>query len=110
MNDQSPKKSNGTAARSWQFIVDGWPVIAAILGVSWVVALVVADNYVTGIHTREYNKTITSEPIIQAIKNDITAIEGSLNNLEGNDTEIRLQLGTVIQRLDTLIEIQLQGQ
>jgi hypothetical protein len=77
--------------------------------VSWAVALVVSDNYVTGIHEREYAKTIVTEPLITGIKNDITAIEGSLSALEGNDTEIRGQLSTVIQRLDTLIEIQLQG-
>lgn len=109
MNEPSPKKSNGTAARSWQFVVDGWPVIAAIVGVSWAVAMIVSDNYVTGIHEREYAKTIATEPLITDIKNDITAIEGSLTTLAGNDTEIRGQLATVIQRLDTLIEIQLQG-
>jgi hypothetical protein len=106
MNEQSPKKING----HWQFIVDGWPVISAIVGVSWVISLVLADNYVTGIHEREYAKTIVTEPLITSIRNDITAIEGSLSNLEGNDNEIRGQLATVIQRLDTLIEIQLQGQ
>lgn len=106
MNEPSPKKNSGY----WQFIVDGWPVISAIVGVSWVIAVVLADNYVTSIHEREYKETIATEPIITAIKSDITSIQGSLNNLEGNDTEIRGQLGTVIQRLDTLIEIQLQGQ
>jgi len=106
MNEPSPKKSNG----HWQFIVDGWPVISAIVGVSWVISLVLADNYVTGIHEREYNKTIITEPLITQIKEDIIAIQGSVSNLEGNDTEIRTQLSTVITRLDTLIEIQLQGQ
>lgn len=106
MNEQSPKKSNGY----WQFIVDGWPVISAIVGVSWVIALVLADNYVTSIHEREYQKTIITEPLITQIKEDIIAIQGSVTNLEGNDTEIRTQLSTVITRLDTLIEIQLQGQ
>ena len=63
MNEQSPKKSNGY----WQFIVDGWPVISAIVGVSWIIALILADNYVTKIHEREYQKTIISEPIIASI-------------------------------------------
>ena len=106
MNESVKKKSNGY----WQFIVDGWPVIGAVVGVSWAIALFMADAYVSGIVEREYNKKVQSEPVIAAIKNDITAINGSLENLEGNDTEIRTQLSTVVSRLDTLISIQLQDQ
>lgn len=104
-NPQPRSKASGY----WEFIVNGWPVFAAVIAVSWGIALIVADNYVTGIVEREYNKRVQSEPVIAAIRNDITAINGSLENLEGNDTEIRGQLSTVVSRLDTLISIQLQG-
>ena len=104
--DQTPKKSNGY----WEFIVNGWPVIGAVVGVSWAIALFMADAYVSDIVEREYNKKVQSEPVIAALRNDITAINGSLENLEGNDTEIRGQLNTVVSRLDTLISIQLQDQ
>ncbi len=106
MSEQSPTKNRSNGY--WQFIVDGWPVIAAIVGVSWAAALFMADSYVSGIVDREYQKKVQSEPVIAAIKNDITAINGSLENLSGNDAEIRGQLNTVVSRLDTLISIQLQ--
>jgi len=91
----------------WQFIKDGWKIFAAVIGLSWTVALIVADVYVTGIFDREYEKRVMAEPIIAAIRNDITAINGSLDELEGNDGEIRQTLSTVVTRLDTLISIQL---
>lgn len=103
----TPPKPNSTAGRSWKFIVDGWPVIAAVIGLTWGVAAIAADAYVTTIVNREYQKRVQSEPVIQAIKSDIIAINGSLENLEGNDSEIRGQLNTVVSRLDTLISIQL---
>lgn len=102
--DQTSPKRN----KYWAFVVDGWPVIGAVIGVSWAIALFMADAYVTGIVDREYQKKVQAEPVIAAIRNDITAINGSLDNLEGNDTEIRTQLNTVVSRLDTLISIQLQ--
>lgn len=92
----------------WKFILEGWPVFAAVVAISWGIALIVADAYVTNIVEREYNKRVASEPVIAAIKNDITKINGSLLTLSGNDTEIRGQLNTVVSRLDTLISIQLQ--
>lgn len=92
----------------WNFVLEGWPVIAAVVGISWAVAVFVADAYIAGIVEREYQKKVQSEPIIAAIKNDITKINGTLTNLSGNDTEIRGQLNTVVSRLDTLISIQLQ--
>lgn len=92
----------------WNFILEGWPVIVGVMGVSWAIALFVADAYIAGIVEREYQKKVQSEPIIAAIKNDITKINGTLVNLNGNDSEIRGQLNTVVSRLDTLISIQLQ--
>lgn len=92
----------------WTFVLEGWPVIAAIVGLSWAVAVFVADAYIADIVEREYQKKVQTEPIIAAIKNDITKINGTLVNLNGNDTEIRGQLNTVVSRLDTLISIQLQ--
>lgn len=94
--------------RYWNFIREGWPIIAAIVGLSWAVAVFVSDAYVSGIVEREYNKRVASEPVIAAIRNDITKINGTLITLSGNDTEIRGQLNTVVSRLDTLISIQLQ--
>lgn len=105
MQQSPPLPSRAT--HYWQFIVDGWPVIVAVLGISWAVAVFIADAYVAGIVQREYAKAVQTEPVIAALKNDITAINGSLANLEGNDTEIRAQLTTVVTRLDTLISIQL---
>ena len=104
----NPPNPNSALGRSWKFVVDGWPVIAALIAVTWGVAIIVADAYIAGIVNREYEKRVQAEPVIQAIKNDITAINGSLANLEGNDVEIRTQLQTVVSRLDTLISIQLQ--
>ena len=95
------------ATQYWQFVVQGWPVIAAILVLTWGIGAFVADAYIAGIVQREYNKAVATEPLIAGLKNDITAINGSLKNLEGNDTEIRAQLTTVVTRLDTLISIQL---
>lgn len=92
----------------WKFVLEGWPVIVGVIGISWAVAVFVADAYISDIVEREYDKAVQSEPIIAAIKNDITAINGSLLNLTGNDIEIRGQLNTVVSRLDTLISIQLQ--
>jgi len=92
----------------WKFALEGWPVIAAIVGISWAAAVFVADAYISGIVEREYARKVQTEPIIAAIKNDITAINGTLITLSGNDIEIRAQLTTVVLRLDTLISIQLQ--
>jgi len=95
-------------SKYWKFILEGWPVIVVLVGLSWGVAVFVADAYIAGIVEREYQKKVQTEPIIAAIKNDITKINGTLINLNGNDTEIRGQLNTVVSRLDTLISIQLQ--
>lgn len=92
----------------WKFVLEGWPVIVVLVGLSWAVAVFVADAYIAGIVEREYQKKVQTEPIIAAIKNDITKINGTLVTLSGNDVEIRGQLNTVVSRLDTLISIQLQ--
>ncbi len=94
--------------KHWNFIREGWPVIVTIVGISWGIAAFVADAYIAGIVEREYQKKVRTEPIIAAIKNDITKINGTLITLSGNDIEIRGQLNTVVSRLDTLISIQLQ--
>lgn len=104
----NPPKPSSTAGRAWKFIVDGWPVIAAFTALSWGVAAFAADAYITQIVNREYEKRVQAEPVIAALKNDIVAINGTLEKLEGNDSEIRGQLNTVVSRLDTLISIQLQ--
>ena len=105
MNEPNPRSHQTN--KYWTFVTDGWPIIAAIIGISWGIAITVGDVYVTRIVEREYAKKIMTEPLIQGLRNDLTSINGSLENLEGNDTEIRGQLSTVVSRLDTLISIQL---
>lgn len=102
-----PNNPTSTANRSWQFVLDGWPVIAAVLGLSWAAAVFIADAYVAGIVAREQTKFAQTNPVVQEVKREITSIKGTLENLTGNDVEIRQQLNTVVSRLDTLISIQL---
>lgn len=106
MNSPAHPQPN-KAAKYWQFILDGWPVFAAVIALTWGVGVIVADQYISSIVQREYAKAVATEPVIAGLRNDITAINGSLKNLNGNDTEIRAQLTTVVTRLDTLISIQL---
>lgn len=74
----------------------------AILVAAW------GQQYVSEIAEREYEKKVRSEPVIAEIREDLVGIRATLDELEGNDEEIREQIGTVVQRLDRLIEIQLQ--
>lgn len=99
---------NERTRRCWQFLRDGWPVIITLLAITWGGVLVIADAYVSAIVHREYDKRVQAEPVIAALKTDIVKINGSLEELSGNDDEIREQLRTVVTRLDTLITIQLR--
>lgn len=94
--------------QAWNDIVHAWPVIVTIVGLTWGAFLVLGDNFVTAIVEREYNERVSKEPVIAEIRSDLVAIDGKLENLEGNDQEIRNSLGTVINRLDQVIAIQLQ--
>lgn len=98
----------GRLALYWDFLVNGWPVIAAVAVGSWMIAGIVGKVWVTEIVTSEYARLVAAEPQIVQLRSDIQALDAKLGEVDGNVGETREQLATVITRLDTLISIRLQ--
>ena len=89
-------------------ILHFWPLLTFIGVIGFTALSTLGQVYFGNIAEAKYVEMKTSDPVIQGIKGDINTIKNSINNLSGNDTEIRDSLSTIEGRLDTLIRIQLE--
>ena len=89
-------------------ILHFWPLLT-FLGLATVaIASTLGRVYVSDIADERYAALKTADPVINGIMLDIATIKTSLGSQEANDVEIRVQLGNIESRLDTLIRIQLE--
>ena len=84
------------------------PIIVLVGGGIWGLVAIWGESYVAGIAEQVCEEKVKEADNIEDIHTEVVAIKGTLSTLEGNDEEIRNELGNTVKRLDTIIEILLR--